>query len=116
MYVSLLQVALMFHCANFGSFAKGSKDGVVPLDIKEFYSGRGPIWTLRGTAGDAKIRCKVDSQKEVKNTQLTFLRMFTKATEKRYETLTGSFEEYDANNHPRAMSLKSKERKPAAYY
>ncbi|XP_077529486.1 uncharacterized protein LOC144141885 isoform X2 [Haemaphysalis longicornis] len=35
--------------------------------------------------------------------------MFIKGTEKRFETLTGSFEEYDSRHHPTAMSLKSKE-------
>lgn len=115
MYVLVLIVALMFFSSTSGLFGKGSKDGVSPLDIKEFYKGRGPIWTLRGTSGDAKITCKVDRKKKIRNKELTFLRMFLKGTEKRFETLTGLFDEYDANNHPTAMSLKSKESGVAIY-
>ncbi|XP_077529715.1 uncharacterized protein LOC144142228 isoform X2 [Haemaphysalis longicornis] len=35
--------------------------------------------------------------------------MFLIGTQKHFETLTGTFEEYDASNHPTAMNLKSKE-------
>lgn len=75
-------------------------------DIPEFYSTSAYIWTVLGTSGDAKIRCKLDKWKKSTKESANFVRLYKKAGQIFREELVGTFVP-SKNPRPTEMHVKS---------